>query len=87
MSKLTKCDQCKLPKTPIIYLRTSRKLCVLCWKAETETAKSLISVLPEVKDEEPPLGYHFIVNDWFPNPKAGKKYADYIYSKFSVCSS
>lgn len=89
MSKynLTKCDDCKFVKSPIIYLRSSRKICAACWKAEKETAKSLIQVIPEIIDKEPPLGYHFIVNDWFIDNNKGRKYANHVYANFSVCLS
>lgn len=76
----TKCDDCKLPKTPIIYIRTSKKVCMECWQALKNTNKSLISSLPSVADSEAPLGYHFVINDWFSDEAQGRRYADHVYS-------
>lgn len=87
MSKLTKCDDCHLAKTPIIYLRTSRKLCMLCWQAERETLKGLVEMLPEIEDVDPPLGYHFVVNDWYTDELRGKLYTDFVYDSLAVCLS
>lgn len=89
MSKLnpTRCDTCRLAKTPIVYLRMNQKLCTECWRASKETAKSLIDTLPNVKDTLAPLGYHFVVNDYFRDEKRGKRHADWVFDKMSVSSS
>lgn len=87
MSRLTKCDQCRLAKTPICYIRTSRKLCIPCWQAEKLTNQSLIRSLPKIEDREAPLGYNFVINDYFLNQEKGKRYADYAYASLSVCLS
>ncbi len=76
----TKCDNCRLAKTPIIYLRSSHKVCMACWQAEKKTNKSLVESLPDVLDKEAPLGYNFIINDWYQDQEKGKRYADWVFN-------
>lgn len=83
--KLTRCDRCKLAKSPIIYLRTSLKVCSQCYVAEKETAKSFVNMLPAVPDREAPLGYNFIINEWFTDQNKAKRYADWAFNYLSVC--
>lgn len=78
-----RCDVCSLNKYPIIYVRMSRKLCRECFTAEKETAKSLISTLPEIEEVVAPLGYNFIAGEWFSNERKGKRYTDYIFNKMN----
>lgn len=85
--KKTTCDECNLAKTPIIYLRMSRKLCLECFKLERETLKSLIRTVKNVKDRPAPLGYNFIVNDWFSDESKGRMYANHVFNNFSVSLS
>ena len=66
-------------------MRTSRKLCVPCWQAEKKTAQSLVASLPSVADKDAPLGYNFVINDYFLDTNKGKKYAIYCFN--SLCHS
>jgi len=76
-----------MSKSVGVYISMKRKLCSDCWIAEKETQKSIVNALPTVEDKDPPLGYHFIVNDWFFDWNKGKRYADYIFHSMRTSSS
>ena len=84
---MTKCDDCRLVKSPIIYLRSSRKLCRKCFDAERLTVKDLIKAMPFVLPWEPLLGYNFVLNEWFNNEREGKRYADFIFDNVKAVSN
>jgi len=62
----------------------SKKLCIPCWQLEKASLKSLISTLPEVVAKDAPLGYHFILSEWFQSEEKGKRYADYVFNSMAV---
>lgn len=84
---MTKCDDCLLVKSPIIFLRSSRKLCRKCFDAERLTIKDLINNMNHVVPWEPLLGYHFIMNDWFSDQAEGRRYTDWLYGSFGSVSN
>jgi len=75
----TRCDSCQMAKTPLVYVRLSKKLCSGCWQAEKATNKSLIRSMIYPVDRDPPLGYNFIVNEFFTDPSKARKYADWAF--------
>jgi len=84
---MARCDCCSLDKPVIIYLRLTRKLCQICYQAEKMTLKSIVNALPDVAPRAAPLGYNFIVNDYFIDQKMGKMYAEHVYTNLSVANS
>lgn len=81
------CDDCKKPKTPIIYIRSSRKLCRDCCDVESTKTKKIINKMNFIVPWEPLLGYKFISNEWFNDESKGRKYAEWIYDNFGSVSN
>lgn len=77
-----RCDDCRLAKAPIVYLTTSRKICMQCWQIEKKNKKNLIDSLMFIVPWEAPLGYHFVINEWFTDGNKGRKMTDWVYDYF-----
>lgn len=58
-----------------------------CWDNQRKTAKNLVSHLPDVVDKEAPLGYNFVMNDYFTDNEKGKRYADWVFNSLQTALS
>jgi hypothetical protein len=87
MYQKIKCDVCLRSKNPMIYLRSSRKLCYLCWQDERSVIKAQIRALPKVVDRKAPLGYNFVMGHWFTNERQGKVFADHAFDNMKTAVS
>lgn len=84
---MTKCDECKLAKTPIIYVRSGHKLCRDCYDMEMSENKKLINKMQFVIPWEPLLGYSFVMNEWFSDQVKGRRYTNWVYENFGSVSN
>lgn len=82
-----RCDDCRLAKTPMIYLRSSRKLCSTCWQLDKQNKKSLINSMMLVVPWDAPLGYKFVNNEWFLDEAKGKRMTDWVYEYMTTAVS
>lgn len=77
------CDNCRKLANPVVFVSFNNKLCVDCWKKAKETNVKLVKKLPFIKSKEAPLGYSFVVRDFFKDDEKGKSYATWVFNQMN----